>query len=170
MTRQAWLQKWATYALALLGIWLLDAYVLSRFPVFSVTPILLPVAAAAAGVLEGVYGGAGFGLAAGLLWATAYPGSVGIRVLLLTVIGMLTGALAQYALAQTLTGCLLCSAATLAVIESVYIAEELFFLRTTLWSALRSALPQLVWTLCWVPVVYGVFRRVFLRVGGDRLS
>lgn len=170
MTRQAWLQKWITYVLALLGVWLLDAYVLSRFPVFSVTPILLPVAATAVGVLEGVYGGAGFGLATGLLWATAYPGSEGTRVLLLTVIGMLTGALAQYALSQTLAGCLLCSAATLAVIETMYVAEELFFLRATLWSALRSALPQLIWTLCWVPVVYGLFRRVFLRVGGDRLS
>lgn len=170
MTRQAWLQKWSSYTLALLGVWLLDAYVLSRFPVFGVTPILLPVAAAAVGVLEGVAGGAGFGLATGLLWATAYPGSVGSRVLLLAVIGMLTGALAQYALSQTLMGCLLCSAATLAVMESISIAKELFFLRTTLWSALCSALPQLLWTLCWTPVVYGLFHRVFLRVGGDRLS
>lgn len=170
MTRQAWLQKWISYTLALLGVWLLDAYVLSRFPVFGVTPILLPVAATAVGVLEGVSGGAGFGLATGLLWATAYPGSMGLRVLLLTVVGMLTGALAQYALSQTLMGCLLCSAATLAVIEATYAAQELFFLRATLWSVLRSALPQLLWTLCWAPVVYGVFHRVFLRVGGDRLA
>ena len=170
MTRQAWLQKWISYTLALLGVWLLDAYVLSRFPVFGVTPILLPVAATAVGVLEGVSGGAGFGLATGLLWATAYPSSMGLRVLLLTVVGMLTGALAQYALSQTLMGCLLCSAATLAVIEAAYAAQELFFLRATLWSVLRSALPQLLWTLCWAPVVYGVFHRVFLRVGGDRLA
>lgn len=169
MTRQAWLHKWFSYALALLGVWWLDAYVLSRFPLFGVTPILLPVAVTAVGVLEGVSGGAGFGLATGLLWATAYPGSQGGRVLLLTVMGMFTGALAQYALAQTLMGCMLCSAVVLAVVEIAQITEELFFLRTQLLPALRTALPQLLWTLCWVPAVYGMFYRVFGRVGGDRL-
>lgn len=170
MTRQAWLYKWFSYALALLGVWLLDAFVLSRFPVFGVTPILLPAAVTAVGVLEGVAGGAGFGLSAGLLWATAYPGSQGDRVLLLAVMGMFTGALAQYALAQTLMGCMLCSAAVLSAIELIQIAEELFFLRSGLWPTLRTALPQLLWTLCWVPAVYGIFHRVFVRVGGDRLS
>lgn len=169
MTRQAWLHKWFSYALALLGVWWLDAYVLSRFPIFGATPILLPVAVTAVGVLEGVSGGTGFGLATGLLWATAYPGSQGGRVLLLTVMGMFTGALAQYALAQTLLGCALCSAVVLGVVEIVQIAEELFFLRTRLLPALYAALPQLVWTLCWVPAVYGIFHRVFGRVGADRL-
>lgn len=169
MTRQDWLYKWFSYALALLGVWWLDAYVLSRFPVFGVTPVLLPVAVTAVGVLEGVSGGAGFGLGVGLLWA-AYPGSQGGRVLLLTLMGMFTGALAQYALAQTLLGCVLCSAVALAVMELVQVAEELFFLRAQLWPALCTALPQLLWTLCWVPVVYGMFYRVFVRVGGDRLA
>lgn len=170
MTRQAWLHKWFVYTLTLLCVWWLDAYVLSRFPVFGVTPILLPVAVTAVGVLEGVSGGAGFGLATGLLWATAYPGSQGDRILLLTLMGMSTGALAQYALAQTLPGCLLCSAVALCALEAVQVVEELFFLRTDLLPALRAAALQLLWTLCWAPVVYGLFRRAFLRVGGDRLS
>ena len=169
MTRQAWLRKWFSYALALLGVWCLDAYVLSRFPLFGVTTILLPVAVTAVGVLEGVAGGAGFGLATGLLWATAYPGSQGGRILLLTVMGLFTGALAQYALAQTLWGCVLCSAVVVIIIEAVQAAKELFFLRAQLLPILRTALPQLIWTLCWVPVVYGIFHRVFRRVGGDRL-
>ena len=103
MTRQDRLRKWFSYALTLLPVWWLDAYILSRWPVFGVTPVLLPVAVTAVSVLEGVSGGAGFGFGAGLLWA-AYPGGHGSRVLVLTVMGMLTGALAQYALAQTLMG------------------------------------------------------------------
>ena len=170
MTRQDWLRKWFSYALALLPVWWLDAYVLSRWPVFGVTPVLLPVAVTAVGVLEGASGGAGFGLGAGLLWAAAYPGGYGGRVLLLTLMGLFTGVLAQYALAQTLLGCMLCSAAVLAVVELTQVVQELFFLRTQLWPALCAALPQLLWTLCWVPVVYGIFFRVFARVGGDRLA
>lgn len=169
MTRQACFHKWFSYTLALLVVWLLDAYILSRWPVFGVTPILLPVAVTAVSVLEGVAGGAGFGLGAGLLWTIAYPGSHAVRVLLLTAMGMFTGALAQYALAQTLMGCVLCSAAVLTVLELIQIVQELFFLRATLWPALCSALPQLLWSLCWVPVVYAIFWRVFKRVGGDRL-
>ena len=74
MTRQDWLHKWCSYALALLGVWWLDAYLLSRWPVFGVTPILLPVAVTAVSVLEGVAGGAGFGFGAGLLFRS---GSIG---------------------------------------------------------------------------------------------
>ena len=169
MTRQDRLRKWFSYALTLLPVWWLDAYILSRWPVFGVTPVLLPVAVTAVSVLEGVSGGAGFGFGAGLLWA-AYPGGHGSRVLVLTVMGMLTGALAQYALAQTLMGCLLCSAAVVAALELIRVAQELFFLRAQLLPALSSAIPQLLWTLCWVPAVYGIFFRVFSRVGGDRLA
>ena len=170
MTRQAWLYKWFSYALALLGVWWLDAYVLSRWPVFGVTPILLPVAVTAVSVLEGVSGGAGFGLGAGLIWAAAYPGGHGARVLLLALAGLFTGALAQYALAQTLMGCVLCSAVVLTVLELFRLAQELFFLRAQLWPALCAAVPQLLWTLFWAPVVYGIFARVFARVGADRLA
>lgn len=170
MTKQDWLYKWFSYALSLLPVWWLDAYVLSRWPVFGVTPILLPVAVTAVGVLEGASGGAGFGFGVGLIWASAYPGSHGARVLLLTLTGLFTGALAQYALAQTLLGCLLCSTAALAVVEVVHIVQELFFLRAQLGPALWAAVPQLLWSVCWVPVVYAIFARVYARVGGDRLA
>ena len=110
MTRRDWLNKWLHYLLALLPVWWLDAYILPRFPIFGVSALLLPVAVTAVGVLEGVAGGAGFGFGVGLLWATAYAGGQGERVLLLTLVGMFTGALAQYALARTLMGCVVCSA------------------------------------------------------------
>lgn len=170
MTRQNWLHKWLIYALALLPVWWLDAYVLSRYPLFGATPTLLPLAAAAVGVLEGVAGGAGFGLGTGLIWACAYPGSNGSRVLLLTLVGLGTGAVSQYALAQTLLGCLLCSAASLAVLEGLNILRELFFLQADLDTLLSIALPQLGWSLCWVPLIYALFWNVFRRVGGNRLA
>lgn len=169
MTRQDWLHKWSIYALALLPVWWLDAYVLSRYPVFGTGTILLPVAVTVVGVLEGIAGGAGFGLGAGLLWAT-YPGGGAIRVVLLVVAGMCTGAAAQYALAQTLLGCMLCSAGVLGALEGLRMLQELFFLQADLATLLRVAVPQLLWTLCWVPLVYALFGRVFRRVGGNRLA
>lgn len=169
MTRQDRWHKWSIYALALLPVWWLDAYVLSRYPVFGTSTLLLPVAVTAVGVLEGIAGGAGFGLGVGVLWAT-YPDGGAIRVLQLVLVGMCTGAAAQYALAQTLLGCLLCSAGVLGALELLYMLRELFFLETGLAPLLKVVVPQILWTLCWVPLIYALFGRVFRRVGGNRLA
>lgn len=170
MARQDWIHKWLCYAMALLPVWWLDAYILTRFPVFGITPLLLPVAVTAVAVLEGVSGGAGFGLGTGLLWATAYAGGEGSRALLLTLVGMFVGALARYALARSLVGCMIGSAGALVALLTVRGAADLFFMRASLWQLLRVAVPQLIWSLVWTPLVYGIFYRVYQKVGGDKLA
>ena len=49
MTRSDFMIKWGVYALAILPIWFLEVYVLNRLPVLGVTPMLMPLAAVAAG-------------------------------------------------------------------------------------------------------------------------
>ena len=53
MTRQDFLIKWGVYALALVPVWFLELFVLNRFPLFGVAPMLLPLAAVCVAVLEG---------------------------------------------------------------------------------------------------------------------
>lgn len=165
MARQDWLRKWLAYTLALIPIWLLDAYVLSRWTFFGVSPLLLPVSVVAVGTLEGISGGTGFGLGVGLLWATAYPGGQSGRVLLLTVVGLAAGALAQYILSQSFLGCLAASFAVLAVLEGARALAAAISAGTAAGALLRAAGLQLIWTLCWTPLIYGTFYRVFRRVG-----
>ena len=75
MTRSLVIQKWMTYTvLGLLPLWLLDAYILSRYPVEGLTPQLLPLAVVCVAILEGAYAGTGFGMGVGLLWTLTYPG------------------------------------------------------------------------------------------------
>ena len=71
MTRRDQIYKWCIYALGLFPIWVLDAFVLSRYPLLGITPTLLPLAVSAVAVLEGALPGSGFGLAVGLLWTLA---------------------------------------------------------------------------------------------------
>ena len=170
MSRQDWFSKWLRYALALLPVWLMDSFILTRFPLWGVTPMLLPVAVAVVAVLEGVEGGAGFGFGVGLLWATAYAGGVGSRVLVLMLVGMFAGALARHALARSLLGSMICCGAAVAVIQLIYGAADLFFVRVTLWEFICVAAPQLLCSLAWTPVVYLLFHRVYDRVGGDKLA
>ena len=147
MTRRDQIYKWCIYALGLFPIWVLDAFVLSRYPLLGITPTLLPLAVSAVAVLEGALPGSGLALA-----------------------GFLVGIVSQYALNQNFLGCLICSAAVLAVQEVVRLLAGLFTQIAPIQSLLQVAVPEFLWSLCWMPLVYLIFRSIFRRVGGTRLA
>ena len=147
MTRRDQIHKWFVYALALVPVWLLDEF-----------------------VLEGSVAGAGFGMAVGLLWELAYPGGSGILVFGMTLAGMLTGSIAQYALSQSFVSCLLCSAGVLAMIDGARIVRYLFVQAETLDVLLQVVASEIAVSLCFTPFIYLLFRMVFRRVGGTKLA
>lgn len=170
MTRQDQIIKWLIYTLGLLPIWVLDAFLLGRYPLFGARPMLLPLAVAAVAVLEGTRAGAGFGLGVGLLWSLGYPSVSGGMVLFLALAGMLSGCAAQYALTQGFVGCLICSAGTLAALEALRLLLGLFTQLAPISVLLEVAGKEFLWTLAWTPVVFLVFRLVFRKAGRDRLA
>ena len=155
---------------ALVPVWLLDEFVLNRVPLFGVVPMLLPLTVVAVAVLEGSVAGAGFGMAVGLLWELAYPGGSGILVFGMTLAGMLTGSIAQYALSQSFVSCLLCSAGVLAMIDGARIVRYLFVQAETLDVLLQVVASEIAVSLCFTPFIYLLFRMVFRRVGGTKLA
>ena len=170
MTRRNFIRKWTVYALGLLPIWLLDAYILPRMPLWGTVPMLLPLAVAAVAVLEGAYSGTGFGLAVGLLWELAYPGGFGGQVFFLALAGMAMGAVSQYALSQSFLGCLLCSAGVLGLLDLLRVAQRLFINAASLSDLLQVAAPEFLWSLAWTPPVWLLFRAIYHKVGGNRLA
>lgn len=170
MTRRNLIHKWLVYALGLLLVWLLDAYILPRYPLWGITPMLLPSAVVAVSVLEGAYAGTGFGLGVGLLWELAYPGGFGGLVVAMALVGTVTGGAAQYILSQSLPGCLLCTVAVLAVLDGLRIAQGLITETATLPVLLQIAVPECLLSLAWTPVVYLLFRTIYRRVGGTKLA
>ncbi|MCI8551944.1 MAG: rod shape-determining protein MreD [Lawsonibacter sp.] len=170
MTRRDLFHKWFIYTLGLLPVWVLDAYILPRYPLMGVSPVLLPLAVAAVAVLEGAYAGTGFGLAVGLLWELAYPGGFGALVLYLAVAGMLMGAVSQYALSQSFPGCLICSAGVLGLLDLLRVARGLLTNAAGLSELLQVAVPEFLWSMAWTPLVWLLFRAIYNRVGGTRLA
>ena len=170
MTSRDQLHKWAAYLLGLLPIWLLDAFILPRYPVLGLTPVLLPVAAAAVAVLEGPSAGAGFGLFLGLLWTLSYPGVPAAMIFLLTLAGLTAGTLSLYALRRSFVGCLVCSAACLALTELFRLISGVITQLGPLSALLSVLLGELLLSLCWTPAVYFIFSRVYRRVGGQKLA
>lgn len=170
MTTWDQIHKWTIYTLGLLVIWVLDAFILSRYPIIGITPVLLPLAAAAVAVLEGKNGGAGFALTAGLLWALTYPNRSGWIVLGLTLGGLAVGLVSQYVLSRTYPSFLLCSAALLGLLDGVHILWLLLFDSVPLAAMLRIAGLEILLSLCWSPLVYLIFWLIYRRVGGTRLA
>lgn len=171
MTRALTIKKWAIYALlGLFPIWLLDAYILSRYPFGGLIPQLLPLTVVCIAILEGAYAGTGFGLATGLLWTLTYPGTMSMRILLLSLVGLLVGILAQYALRQSFPGYLLCSAITCAALNILNIFRELLVHSAPFSILLWVGIGETFLTLLWSPVIFVLFCRIFARVGGTKLA
>lgn len=170
MTRRDLIHKWLVYALGLLPVWLLDAYILPRYPLYGASPMLLPLAVAAVAVLEGAYSGTGFGLGVGLLWELAYPGGFGGLVFFLALAGMAMGGVSQYALSQTFIGCLICAAGTVGLLELLRVARGLLTNAAPLSALLEAAAPEFLWSVAWTPLVWLLFRAVHRKVGGNKLA
>lgn len=170
MTRRDFIHKWLVYALGLLPVWLLDAYILPRYPLYGASPMLLPLAVAAVAVLGGAYSGTGFGLGVGLLWELAYPGGFGGLVFFLALAGMAMGAVSQYALSQSFIGCLICAAGTVGLLELLRVARGLLTNAAPLSALLEAAAPEFLWSVAWTPLVWLLFRAVYRKVGGNKLA
>ena len=171
MTRALNMQKWSVYALCgLLPVWLLDAYILSRYPVGGLIPQLLPLTVVCVAILEGAYAGAGFGLGTGLLWTLVYPGTQSMRILLLSLLGLLVGIVAQYALQQSFPGYLLCCAVSSGVLNALNVGRELLIHSAPFPILLRIGVGETLLTLFWSPLVFLLFHRIFQKVGGTRLA
>lgn len=164
MTRSDFMLKWSIYALALVPVWVLELYVLSRYPLFGVKPMLMPLAAVAVAVLEGSSAGGGFGLFVGILCDAFYHDTSGSMTVMLCLIGVCAGAVSRYALRQNLLGCLLCSLGGLLALDGARVVVHLFRQTAPLDALLRVALPEVAWSLVFAFPVYALFSWVFQRV------
>ena len=170
MTTSAFLFKWFWYTMAVLPVWLLEDLVFSHVSLLGVSPLLLPLTVVAGAVLEGSAAGAGFGLGIGLWWAAALPGVRSSIIITTTLMGLVSGLIAQYRLKQSYIGCLFCSALSLSIITLLRIAKYFFGGTASLPALLRIAAPELVISLLFVAPVYLLFRLVYQRVGGSKLA
>lgn len=164
MTRRDFIQKWGTYVLGLFPIWVLDCYILSRYPMMGTTPILLPLTVAAVATLEGQVGGGAFGMGVGFLWETTYPNGWGAMIFVLTLLGYLAGTGVQYVLQKGFFGFFICSIALLMAVEGVTLLGWLISGKASTLLLLPLMGKQIALTLVYTPLVYLIFQKVFSKV------
>jgi len=100
----------------------------------------------------------------GVLMDAMLPGFPGGMVILMTLLGLGAGLLSRYVLRQNLVGCLLCSAMALAVIDLGRVAIRLVKGAAPLPVLMSLAGREILLSMCFAPLVYGLFRWVFNRV------
>lgn len=160
------LKKWLLYCLGgLLPVWLADTVFLPRLDL-GVAPVLLPICVVAVAVLEGAFPGAQFGLVTGLLWALTYAGAAPGRIPLLTFLGMLSGAVSQYALRRSLSGCLVCAAGAMALLGGLNMLRGLVTGLAPFGPLLLLVLEESVITLLCTPLLYFLFYKLYRKAGG----
>lgn len=162
MTRRDTLIKWIAYGVALAVITIINYYILGRLPM--VMPLMLPMAAVAAGILENPKFGAGFGLACGLVMAAIGHQSL-ICIPVLAIAGWLCGLVSQHVLRRDLVGHLICAVILIVIWE---LAQLLFHLSggtASLPLLLKVALPELLWTLVFSFPVYWAARFCCIHYG-----
>ena len=160
------LKKWLLYSLGgLLPVWLADSVVLPRLGL-PLSPVLLPLCVVALSVLEGAFPGAQFGLLTGTVWALTYAGGVPGRIPLLTLVGMLSGVVSQYALRRSLSGCILCGAGTLFLLELLNVLGGLINDLSTPGPLLLMGMGEFFLSLLCIPLIYFLFYQLYRKAGG----
>ena len=160
------LKKWLLYGLGgLVPVWILDTVLLPRMGL-PLSPVLLPVCVVALSVLEGAFPGAQFGLAAGAFWALTYAGGTPVRIPLLTLVGMVCGVVSQYALRRSLSGCMLCTAGTILLLEVLNVLGGLINDLAGAGPLLLAGMGEWFVTLLCTPAVYFLFYHLYRKAGG----
>lgn len=162
MTRRDTLLKWIAYGVALAVITIVNYYILGRLPI--TTPLLLPMAAVAAGILENPKFGAGFGMACGLVMAALGPHSL-LCIPALAAAGWLCGLVSQHILRRDLVGHLICAVILIVLWELVRLIALLLGHTAPLSLLLKVALPELLWTLVFSFPVYWAARFCCIHYG-----
>lgn len=162
MTRQDTIWKWLAYGIMLAATAIVNYYILGPLPI--ALPLLLPMAAVAVGTLENPKFGAGFGLAAGLVMATAGHHSL-LCIPILSAAGWLCAMVAQYVLRRDLVGHLICAVITAFLWEGAQLLWHLSKHTAPLSLLLGVAGGELLWTLVFSIPVYWAGRFCCVRYG-----
>ena len=151
------------HAAVLLLLYVLQVMIFSRLRIFSIAPLLLPLAVVGVGLFEGPSWGGFYGLAAGILSDVAYFNSVVLFTLLLTAIGMGVGLLSTYLLSRGFPSYFLCCVAGLVVIALFQLFPLLVFYRTPPVPLLLVGAGQTLYSLAFVIPLYFLSRSVGKR-------
>ena len=114
---------------------------------YGLVPLLLPIVSTGVSVYEGRYAGGTVGIFAGILCDVSFNEPAGVFTILLTVTGLLTGALADTVMTRGFATYIFCCAAVLALSAVVQVFPLVFLRGIPLQPLIPAALRQTGYSL-----------------------
>lgn len=145
--------------LTMLLCYFFQSAVFSRLHIFGVAPLLLPLAAVAAGLLGSSGWGGAFGLLCGILCDAALGGGGLLFTVAMTVMGFFCGFLGEFVLARGFPSYLILSLAVLLISAFLQMFRLLVFDRVPLWPLAYMGLMQTLASAVFILPLYFCLRR-----------
>ena len=142
----------------LLILYILQSMVFTHLPLLGVKPMILPVAVAGASLFKGPVSGGVFGIFAGMLCDLSYNQPTIQFTIMLTLLGIAIGLLADTALVRGFPSFLLCSAIMLLACSLLQALPLTFFRGLKLAPLLDTGLRQTLYSLVFTIPLYYVSR------------
>ncbi|MBR3554905.1 MAG: hypothetical protein IKN89_03240 [Oscillospiraceae bacterium] len=146
-------------AIIMLLCYFLQSAFFSRLLIFGAAPLLLPLAAVAAGLLGSPGWGGGFGLLCGILCDAALGGGGLLFTVALTVMGFFSGFLGDFILARGFPSYLLLSVCALLLSAFIQMFRLLVFDHAPVWPLVRTGLLQSMASAIFILPLYFCVRR-----------
>ena len=146
-------------AIIMLLCYFLQSAFFSRLLIFGAAPLLLPLAAVAAGLLGSPGWGGGFGLLCGILCDAALGGGGLLFTVALTVMGFFSGFLGDFILARGFPSYLLLSVCALLLSAFIQMFRLLVFDHAPVWPLVRTGLLQSLASAIFILPLYFCVRR-----------
>ena len=143
------------YVPYLLIAYLLQATVFTHLPVFGIMPLILPVAVVGVAVNEGSVAGGIFGIFAGILCDVALNEPVMSFVVMLPIVGLVVGILAETMLSGGFPSLVLCSFGALIFCAIFQMAPLLLYEGAGFGALIATMIKQTVYSIFFtIPVFY----------------
>ena len=145
-----------------LATWL-QTMVLSRAAVLGAVPMFLPALAVVIGLFEGGVWGWVLGMAAGFYCDLCCADYAVLFLILFAVFGFGAGLLSEFFINRSFVSYLLLAVAALLITALVQAVPLWLFRGTALWTLLRTALLQTLWSLPFAALLYPVVKLIAVR-------
>lgn len=154
------------HVILLLVLYILQTSVFTRFRLFGVYPMLLPLAVVGIGLFEdGLWGGI-WGIAAGVLCDISIADSFFMFTVTLAVIGFFSGFFSEFILARGFPSFFVLSLISLVLIAFLQMFKYLVFYRISFMVLSKVALFQILYSALFIIPVYYPVRRITRRIRG----
>ena len=151
------------HALLLLTVFIFQGMIFPYIRLTGLVPLLLPIAGTGVAVYEGRYAGGIMGLFAGILCDVSFNEPTGVFTVLLTMTGLLIGALADTIIMRRLVTYYLCCAVVLVISAFAQMFPLIFFDDVPAQTLLATAIWQTIYSLIFAFPIW-----LFVRALGKR--